>query len=225
MTMRVEQRGGARGPRGSLKWIQRAVNERPELLNETILPRLPGASSIEWLSPLREDGYAEYRDASFLERIREQGLIGPLREFWPDRGPQWDAIARSDKGHVLLIEAKAHIAEMLSPASSAGPASKHRIEQAFAHVIADLGAKPKAPWTDSFYQYANRLAHLWFLKQNGVSAKLVLVSFLHDLDMGGPTHPEAWNAATQVMDYVLGLSRHRLSGDVLHVTVDVAKLG
>jgi hypothetical protein len=124
-----------------------------------------------------------------------------------------------------LVEAKAHIPEMLSPASIAGPVSKDRIEQALARVIADLGAKPKAPWTECFYQYANRVAHLWFLKQNGVSAKLVLVSFLRDLDMRGPTHPEAWNAATQVMDYVLGLRCHRLSGDVLHVTVDVAKLG
>jgi hypothetical protein len=127
------------------------VNERPELLSEIILPRLSGANSIEWLSPLRDDGYAEYRDASFLKQIREPGLIEPLREFWPDRGPQWDALARSDKGDVLLVEAKAHIPEMLSPASSAGPISKDRIEQAFARVIADLRAKPRAPWTECFY--------------------------------------------------------------------------
>jgi hypothetical protein len=99
-------------------------------------------------------------------------LIVPLREFWPDRGPQWDALARSDKGHVLLIEAKAHIGEMLSPASGASPASKSQIEGAFARVIEDLAAKPKAPWTECFYQYANRLAHLWFLKQNGVRQSL-----------------------------------------------------
>jgi hypothetical protein len=219
--MRVEQPAGTRG---SLKWIQEAVNGRPELLNERILPLLPGAKAVEWLSPLQDDHFAEYRDASFLERVGEPGLIAALREFWPDRGPQWDALARSDRGHVLLIEAKAHIREMLSPASAAGPASKERIEGAFASVISDFGAKPKAAWTECFYQYANRLAHLWFLRRNGVLAKLVLVGFVGDQEMRGPTHAEEWNAAYQVMNYVLGLGHQAMGGDVIHITLDVGEL-
>jgi hypothetical protein len=220
--MRVEQR---KGTRGSLKWIQKAVNERPNSLNERILPLLSGASSIEWLSPLQDDAYSEYRDAAFLRKIRAERLVPHLQEFWPERGPQWDALARSDKEHILLVEAKAHIREMLSSPCGAGPASKQRIDAAFADVIADLRAKPKAAWTECFYQYENRLAHLWFLRRNGLVAKLVLVSFIGDEEMGGPSHPAAWNAAFQLMDYVLGLEHHRLSNDIIHVSLNVRELG
>jgi hypothetical protein len=55
--------------RGSLKWIQRAVNSPSRLIDALILARLPSASRIEWLSPLEPDGFAEYRDAAFLERL------------------------------------------------------------------------------------------------------------------------------------------------------------
>jgi hypothetical protein len=59
------------GARGSLKWVQLAVNERPDQLDVAI----PVKGHIEWLSPLKDDGYAEYRDAAFLERIGLAKLI------------------------------------------------------------------------------------------------------------------------------------------------------
>jgi hypothetical protein len=50
----------------------------------------------------------------------------------------------------------------------------------------------------------------------------VLVHFLNDHEMGGPTRPETWEAAYQVAFHVLGLSRrHPLSPYVLHVYPDV----
>ena len=78
-----------RGERGSLKWIQRAVNHHPGILNEPILRKLPSAVAIKWRSPLEADEFAEYRDADFLERIGAGGLADELSSFWPSRGPQW----------------------------------------------------------------------------------------------------------------------------------------
>jgi len=49
---------------GSLKWIQRAVNKRPEYLNRVVRDacNIPGDEAIEWVSPLADDEWAEYRD-------------------------------------------------------------------------------------------------------------------------------------------------------------------
>ena len=108
------------GTRGSLKWIQRAIDARPNVFDPLILAAVPGAEHIEWLSPLANDGHAEYRDSHFLERIGHPELAPALAAFWPARGPQWDALARTDDGDVLLVEAKARIGEMLSSGTSGG---------------------------------------------------------------------------------------------------------
>jgi hypothetical protein len=54
--------------RGSQKWIQKLVNERPVLLNSFICTQLdlPDTDTIIWRSPVTEDGYAEYPDEGFL---------------------------------------------------------------------------------------------------------------------------------------------------------------
>jgi hypothetical protein len=57
------------GERGSLKWVQQAVNLNPVGLDGLILPKLVGVTTICWRSPLVDDQYAEYRDSGFLERI------------------------------------------------------------------------------------------------------------------------------------------------------------
>jgi hypothetical protein len=99
------------GTDGSLMWIQRAVNQRPKMIVKPSLSSIPRASGIEWLSPLANDDYAEYRDSDFLRRIGQDHLADSLATFWPERGPQWDALGRTDTGEVILVEAKAHIDE------------------------------------------------------------------------------------------------------------------
>ncbi len=212
------------GTKGSLKWIQRAVNERPELLQAALGGRL-GGSRITWCSPLISDEFAEYRDAAFLAQLGLAHLADELKAFWPCRGPQWDALGRTDRDDLLLVEAKAHIGEMFSPPTAAGPASLAVIDRALVGVAEHLGAEPKAPWTQCFYQYANRLAHLYFLRSHGLPAWLVLLSFTGDAEVGSPRSGEAWEAAYSVMDHVMGLrTGHRLARYVLHVHIDVAEL-
>jgi hypothetical protein len=174
---------------------------------------------------LKEDGYAEYRDSAFLELIGCSGLKLQLSEFWPQSGPQWDALGRSDSGEVLIVEAKAHIPELFSPPSAAGAVSRAKIDAALSHTANYAGAKPAVKWGTYFYQLSNRLAHLLFLRKNNINARLILLNFLGDEEMGGPLSAEEWEAAYHVADHVLGLRRnHRLSKHITHSYVDVRLL-
>lgn len=207
------------GQRGSLKWIQQAVEFCPEQLQP------PGLPEITWLSPLRADGFAEYRDGSFLSLLGLSHLSAALQDFWPRRGPQWDALGMTGQGPVL-VEAKAHLREFLSPPTQARGGSRAQIDAAFLAVQEDLGIRPEASWAEAYFQYANRLAFLWWLRSQGVDAKLLFVSFLGASDIGGPESAEAWHAAFSAADHVLGLpSGHGLAAHVHHVTPDVRGIG
>ena len=220
---RIVQR---RGVRGSLKWIQSCVNAHPHALDTAILAQLPKAKTLTWRSPLVADEFAEYRDGAFLARLGLDRLTSELAAFWPQRGPQWDALGISDAGDILLVEAKAHIDELCSPASAAkAEASTALIRTSLAQTVAALGATPKSNWIDTFYQYANRLAHLHFLRSANVPAWLVLVNFIGDDEMGGPRTAREWEAAYRIVNHVLGIrEKAPLMRRVLHVYPDVKAL-
>jgi hypothetical protein len=213
------------GMRGSLKWIQSAINDHRGVLETALLPKLKGARSIEWRSPLTGDDFAEYRDAEFLKLVGLEEFSGALAEFWPRHGPQWDALGVTDRGDVLLVEAKAHIAEMCSPGTQASAKSKDRIRGALSETAFAVGAKPRAAWADVFYQLANRLAHLHFLRSRGVPAWLVLFNFIGDSDMKGPQTSKEWEAAYLIAYHVMGIHADApLMRYVLHLYPDVSEL-
>lgn len=201
-----------RATKGSQKWLQSLVTTDPARLQPTNLPPL------DWLSPLAADDVAEYRDDAFLQRLGLEHHAAALAEFWPARGPVWDGLARNGET-VVLVEAKAHVAEALSsPSAASSEASQAQIAAAFGRVKADLSADDRSDWSRVFYQYANRLAHLWFLRQCAVDAHLLFVSVLGDTEVGGPTEAETWQALYAAADHALGLpARHALRSAIHHV--------
>jgi len=60
-----------KGNKGSLKWIQDFVNNNPVLLNDSIIKAagFKKEREIEWLSPLADENYSEYRDQAFLDLL------------------------------------------------------------------------------------------------------------------------------------------------------------
>lgn len=211
--------------RGSQKWIQRAVNFNPAVLNNLILPKLDGAATISWRSPLSKDHYAEYSDAEFLREIGASDLATDLANFWPDRGPNWDALAVTDRNDIVLVEGKAHIGELCSSPTSAGPISRKRIEAALDQTALAIGAKPLAPWTNAFYQLANRLAYLHFLRERGLQAWLVLINFVGDTEMNGPKSADEWTAAYHIVWHVMGMpKRYELKSAILEIFPPVESL-
>lgn len=215
--------------KGSQRWLQVAVEKSPAVLGEPISAalNLGEHGTIEWLSPLRSTKFVEYQDESTFDLLELELPNRPLRDFWPQRGPRWDGVARTSNGDILLVEAKAHIPELVSPRSKATEPAKGRIAQSVRDVQQALSPKSvgHVDWTGTFYQYANRIAHLHFLRQdNGVRAHLVNVYFLNATDVMGPTVREEWDGALKVVETYLGVGRHRMSKYMHKVFVDAAPL-
>jgi hypothetical protein len=209
--------GAAR--RGSQKWLQRFVAEAPEALRPSAVPPLT------WLSPIAGTRFREYSDGAFLDILGLSHLRPALSEFWPRGGAVWDGLALAN-GTPVLVEAKAHVAEFFSsPCAAEAETSRLRISASLAACKQALGADDRSDWLRCFYQYANRLAHLWWLHQHGIAAHLIFVNFVGDDDMKGPDTPAAWLAVERAADYALGLpSRHRLSAHVHHIHPDIRAL-
>ena len=210
---RIPQQAGSKG---SLRWIQRIVNDYPEVIDEAI-----GLGEIDWCSPLRDDEHAEYRDQEFLDILKVECAQRTLSTFWPVRGPQWDALGRT-KDTIVLVEAKSHVPEMLSPATQAKGISADHIRASLSEASLALKATPGADWSLRFYQYANRLAHAWFLAEaNEIPTQLVFLYFVGDSEMGGPANTDVWEAATMVVHETLGL-RGRMPKYAKECFIDVS---
>ena len=216
--------------KGSQKWIQVAVNDHRGILNEQIGQNLRLKPSIfGWFSPLKCDEYAEYRDQDFIDLLGLKLWVFPLRRFWPSRGPRWDGLARTDKDQVLMVEAKSHIGELREKGSSASSdKSKELIRCALKRTQQFLEADLSVDWSRlPYYQYANRLAHLYLLTElNGIDAYLLMIFFLNDEEMKGPKGSKVWKEAIQSCHTAMGLHLdNRLSGRIINLYLDVHDMG
>ncbi|MYE11053.1 MAG: hypothetical protein F4X99_05200 [Gammaproteobacteria bacterium] len=220
----MEGHNGAR-LKGSQRWLQVAVNRCPSIIGRAIQDAgVHIDEPIVWASPLESDDFVEYKDAEFLRRLGVHLDQRGLSDFWPRSGPRWDALARSgDK--VLLIEAKANIEELNSSPCHATPPSLAKISKALEETRAFLNVESDTDWTRCFYQYANRLAHLYLLRElNGCDAFLVFLYFVDD-HTTTPASLSAWRGAVALAEAHLGLPKSDwLSRYVLDVYVDTADL-
>ncbi len=222
--MRVPQ-GKSNG--GSQKWLQIVINNAPSLLDEKVRSELGLARSrrIEWLSPMKTDGYAEYRDEAFLRHLGVTNLHIPLKEFWPERGPQWDGLGRiSPSGTYFLVEAKANIPELVSSCQADDSRSQQLIHQSLADTQSYLRCRSLIPWESGFYQFANRIAHLYYMRVlNHTKAYLVFTYFVNDATHK-PTTRLQWESALALQKRLMGLSRHRLQRYTAEVFLDVKRV-
>jgi hypothetical protein len=86
-------------------------------------------------------------------------------------------------------------------------------------------ANPDAPWEAPFYQYANRLAHLYFLRElNGIDAYLLFLNFADAPDVPEPCSQEQWEGAARLTKKCLGLGTHPYSDAVSTLVWPVPEL-
>ena len=80
-------------------------------------------------------------------------------------------------------------------------------------------------WLDGYYQYANRLAHLFLLRHlNGLPAWLVFVCFIGDDDIGGPRTQGEWAQVLEQVRTSLRITPSVLSTYVIDVFPDVREI-
>ena len=214
-----------RAYKGSQLQIQIYVARRTEELSKAILTKLdcPVGTQLVWKSPLEKEEFKEYRDESFLEAVNLKELADDLRDFWPRRGPQWDGLARLEKDGqltgIVLVEAKSYPEEMRGPGCDAKPESKSwkLIKRSTESAKAWFHAKPSGDWLGPYYQFANRLSHIYFLREIAdIDAWLVNLCFVDDKTMKEKaTKKEVWKAKLKCAKDKLGFE-----GEVQHV-VDV----
>lgn len=213
--------------KGSQRWMQLAVSKQPDLLLQPLRAalNLGEADTIDWKSPLQSDGHREYRDGEALRRVGIRELaVRPLAQFWPRRGPVWDALGVTKGGEPIFVEAKAHIPEAASNGTAAGEDSRQLIEKSLAEARAFYAPRSRADWTGTFYQYANRLAHHYLLRKlNNVPAHLVFLYFLYDEEMGAASESE-WRGAIRLLHAALGLPADLTRFGVHEVFVDTRPL-
>ncbi len=215
-----------KGTKGSLKWIQEVANNKPLLLDKPVKYFIEAdkEQKIEWLSPKADDNYAEYRDQAFLDLLGIKQTKTKLKDFWPNRGPQWDALGRLGNEAYFLVEAKAHVSEIISSSQAKSPGSRSPLKKSMNKTQKYLGLKPQLDLTQGFYQYANRLAHLYFLRVlNNIPAYLIFIYFIND-HTHIPTSKAEWTGALQLMHSFLGGQNHKLSKYVIDVFIDVKKI-
>ena len=214
------------------------MNERPAALNRAIAEAYVAKSvvapaGIRWLSPLRAEGYRELGGMEYFADVGNSEVVRKWREFWPGSGrpPMWDGWAVADedgKETILLVEAKANAPELVTPPSGASPESLRQIVRAFDRAKAFIGVPGSVPWHQTYYQYANRLAALFFLTQEAVTrARLIFLYFTGDVFPDGrlcPTSQTEWLPHIGEAHRALGLPpTHGLSELLMDVFVDVRR--
>ncbi len=227
--MQTKQHSG-RATKGSQLHLQNLVNDYPEYLNCLILSNSPSlrtyaAKHPKWVSPLAPDDYTEYQDRQFLEAIGFLKLSNKLADFWPQGGPVWDALAtvegKSGSQGVILLEAKSHILELPNPSYACKAAGKslEKIKKSLTTVKRELKVKRKIDWLGDYYQYANRLAHVYFLTIVGqVPTWMVFLYFVGDVKQKGPSTVVEWTASLDKMREAIGLPRgHLLEQAIINV--------
>ena len=222
---------GGRAVKGSQRWLQALVNDSPGILNRAISEcSSRPIEDIRWLSPLQQDNYREYYDQPFIDVLQVELIGQPLASFWPESGPRWDALGKSQNGQLLLVEAKSHVKELVSSLCAKDPRSVRKIGSALEATKSYLHrvSSPAVDWTTGVYQYANRLAHLYLLSVlNGLDAYLILVYFLNDHEMisgdtSVPASRSEWESVIAYQERLMGIrQRHPLSDRIIHVFIDV----
>lgn len=213
--------------KGSLKDIQVLINKNQDLLNNLIKSKLKDFKNEEiiWTSPLKNDDYSEYRDDDFLFNVGLNPKEIQLDKFWPKQGPQWDALGKTKSGKVLLVEAKANIPEIVSDRTKAKNRSKCLIDYSLNETKQFLNINNEADWSGKFYQYTNRIAHLYFLREKSKKPTyLINIYFIGDKTVSGPKTEQEWKGALKVLYTYFGIGKHKLRKYMLDLFIDVNKL-
>lgn len=170
--------------------------------------------SLSWVYPdeANDPNQREFENLRFLTTSEFAQTASEFKTVWPATGTgiSWDGIAwaESDPRQLILIEAKANQPELCSAPSGASDASLKMISSALGHVKSLLHVHHRFTWTNSYYQYANRLFVLNFL-QDRCKCHLVFLYFTGETFPDGtpcPSDSAEWRELIHACHLSLGLA-------------------
>ena len=204
---------------GSEWHLLRYLGYHRSLLSQKVGTAL-GAESVTWLDfPFAKNGTPLQDDREFqgLEFLADAHILEKWAYFWPQRGnvQNWDAVGKAiveGKETWVLVEAKAHVEEVKSRCGATSPQSRAQIMNVLAEVREHLRAtgQPLAHWLEPYYQFANRLAVLYFLEREGIAAHLVNLYFYGERARPGWQCPQSaaeWEEVIRDEEAWLGIAR------------------
>ena len=193
-----------------------------------------GTHDIRWLDFLFDARHkfldAEWKGVDFLGP--EHPAATAWRNYWPSSGnvQNWDAIGQArcaEEDQWLLVEAKGNLREIETACGAKEHGGLPKIRQAFERTQLAMGIPPSVDsWLAPYYQYANRLAALSFLLEQGISARLLFVYFLGDNTsfVSCPRTTSAWSERLDLVRTHLGLTgKSKLEGHVHHLFLPVCE--
>ena len=143
------------------------------------------------------------------------------------RHMNWDAVAVTKDGALVLCEAKAHVEEIQQDCKAEGSNLK-RIARALEFAKNYIDAEKSADWLHGHYQQANRLYVQALLAKNGIRAWQLNIYFTGDGFPRGqydcPKLPEGWRDAIEGQSEALGLDANNefIKGHVREVFLPVS---
>ena len=215
---------------GSQWHLLRFLGYHRDYLN-SLIKSATGAHTVKWLDfPFNTNAAyfdSEWKAVDFLPE-NHPARSAWLR-YWPQNGnPQnWDAVAvlhYKNSFEWLLVEAKAHIGELISHCQAEEDGGLPMIRAAIDETKMTMGVEESANWLSPYYQYANRLAIFNFLIKNGVPTRLLFLYFVGDHIPGKecPSIANEWKPALDNVYSHLGLTGNsQLETMVHHLSVNV----
>ena len=177
---------------------------------------------IQWLdfgfskenAPLRDD-----KEFLGVEFIKDSQVQEKWKSFWATTGnsQNWDAVGKihfDTHDEWLLVEAKSYTGELKSNCGATKPTSKQKIFSALEKTSQAFcnRTEPVKNWLENYYQYANRLAVLYFLMKEcvpQVNARLLFIYFYGENreNLECPQNEQEWLPAIQAMNDWLGMDK------------------
>lgn len=169
--------------------------------------RVTGGKGITWLDfgfPKTKSPSKLDKELVGLEFIDDEAVRNKWQSFWPPSGTSqnWDAVGKihfENHDEWLLVEAKAHLNEVNSRCGATNLKSIGIINSALEKTASSLthSSTPTEKWLTPYYQYANRLAALYFLMKEChpvIPARLLFIYFYGDSRNGVkcPQSPLDW---------------------------------
>ncbi len=169
--------------------------------------------------------------STFLRQNFDPKKAEAITKWWITKGtatPKWDLISTctiNDKRGILLVEGKAHKGELKTdkksnPKSGDSIINHEEIGKAIDSVNEIIKHKIESSdiklSRDECYQFSNRVAHAWWLANQGIPVVLLYLGFLNVYDLNEDnkkykyklfTSPEDWKTCFEEHTKLVGANK------------------